>query len=559
MNNAPESPSRIATSLTARAVKFLSQFLNICSRFLIRISAFLRKEIFEIVRQPLLVLTLVLGPFLILLFFGIGYRNEPRALRTMFVVEENNLLAQRIEQDASSLGKQLIFAGVTDSLEIAQENLRQGEIDLITVVPANAYDTIRNSQQAAFQVYHREIDPFQVDYINVFAQVYIETVNRRILYFITAEGQTNISAAREKLEAARTSAGALRELLEGCAAVLGQPGSEEECDTETARQHLQNLDQNVDELELAVRDNVALVEAIERELNREIGNSSNNETWPRLANIIRDSNELWALELESGKLQEVEARTNNYIAQLQTLAKLEGDLMTVEMRLTEFVDIDPIVLISPFRSEARSIATIGTGITAFFAPAVIVLLLQHLTVTFGALSMVRERQLGSMELFNVSPLSAVETLLGKYLSYLLFGGVLALILFALVIFGMGVPILGSPFSAGLVIIILLFASLGIGFVISSLSNTDIQAVQYSMIVLLTSVFFSGFLLGLETLWEPVRIISWSLPATYGIQLLRDIMLRGDPPAFTLLFQLTVIGLGLFLLAWWLLRRSMVRI
>jgi ABC-2 type transport system permease protein len=80
-----------------------------------------------------------------------------------------------------------------------------------------------------------------------------------------------------------------------------------------------------------------------------------------------------------------------------------------------------------------------------------------------------------------------------------------------------------------------------------------------MIVLLTSVFFSGFILGLETLWEPVRIISWALPATYGIQLLRDIMLRGDPLAFSLLLQMTAIGLGLFLLAWWLLRRSMVRI
>ena len=342
--------------------------------------------------------------------------------------------------------------------------------------------------------------------------------------------------------------------------MLSQPGSEEECDTAAAPANtLRNLDQNVDELELAIRDNVVLVETIEQNLNKEIGNGDNDEALPSLANIIRDSNELWELELESGDLQDVESRTNNYIAQLQTLAKLEGDLMRVDMRLTEFVDIDPRVIISPFRGEAQSIATIGTDITAFFAPAVIVLLLQHLTVTFGALSMVRERQLGSMELFNVSPLSAFETLLGKYLSYLLLGGVLAAILFALVIFGMGVPILGSPFSIGLVIIILLFASLGIGFVISSLSNTDIQAVQYSMIVLLTSVFFSGFILGLETLWEPVRIISWALPATYGIQLLRDTMLRGDPLGFTLLIQLTVIGLGLFLVAWWLLRRSMVRI
>jgi ABC-type transport system involved in cytochrome c biogenesis ATPase subunit len=102
----------------------------------------------------------------------------------------------------------------------------------------------------------------------------------------------------------------------------------------------------------------------------------------------------------------------------------------------------------------------------------------------------------------------------------------------------------------------LVATLGIGFVISLISKTDTQAVQYSKIVLLTSVFFSGFILGLETLWRPVRIISWALPATYGILMLRNIMLSGDPLAWGVFFQLAVIGVGLFVLAWVLLRRSM---
>ncbi|MCB0197250.1 MAG: hypothetical protein KDJ65_35210, partial [Anaerolineae bacterium] len=85
------------------------------------------------------------------------------------------------------------------------------------------------------------------------------------------------------------------------------------------------------------------------------------------------------------------------------------------------------------------------------------------------------------------------------------------------------------------------------------------AVQYSMIVLLTSVFFSGFLLGLNTLWEPVRVISWSLPATYGILLLRDIMLRGGGLNWPIFAPLLVFGVVLFGLAWWLLRRSMQNI
>jgi len=519
--------------------------MNNFSGFLIRVSAFLRKEIVEVMRQPMLVLTLVLGPFLILLFFGIGYRNEARPLRTIFVVESGDGLAQTIEQYASSLGSQLVFMGITDDFKEAQQRLRDGEIDLITEVPADAYNTILDNQQAVFRLYHHEIDPFQIDYINVFGQVYVDEVNRRILRYITREGQMDISNAQEKMDTARGSAAVLHKLLEDCAAVLGQtvPGGEAGCDSEAAQQQLQALDQSIDELELAARDSLILADAVEQSL----GNSDpTDKARPSLAKLIKETN----------VLNDLGETVDEYIANLKTLTQLEADLEAVEERLTDFLEIDPLILISPFRSEVNSMATIQTNITDFFAPAVIALLLQHLTVTFAALSMVRERQLGAMELFYVSPLSAIETLLGKYLSYLILGGALAVILIALVILGLGAPILGAWWGVALVILALLFSSLGIGFVISLISKTDTQAVQYSMIVLLTSVFFSGFILGLETLWAPVRIISWALPATYGILLLRNVMLLGDPLAWGIYLQLTAIGLGLFLLAWLLLRRSM---
>jgi hypothetical protein len=81
---------------------------------LIRILAFIRKELFEIIRQPRLLFTLVTGPFLILLIFGIGYCNIPRELRTLFVVSQDSALRDRVEQYATTLGLQLIFAGVID-------------------------------------------------------------------------------------------------------------------------------------------------------------------------------------------------------------------------------------------------------------------------------------------------------------------------------------------------------------------------------------------------------------------------------------------------------------
>jgi ABC-2 type transport system permease protein len=190
----------------------------------------------------------------------------------------------------------------------------------------------------------------------------------------------------------------------------------------------------------------------------------------------------------------------------------------------------------------------------YFAFAVMALLLQHIGVTFAALSIVRERNVGTMELFRVSPLSAAEALLGKYISYMLFGGVIAAALSALLVFILHVPMLGNWWNFSLVIVAVLFTSLGIGFTISIVSQTDSQAVQYSMIVLLASVFFSGFIMSLDMLLKPVRVISWMLPTTYGTLLLRDIALRGIAPSWVYLGGLFAIGLVLMLISWRLMRR-----
>jgi ABC-2 type transport system permease protein len=135
-----------------------------------------------------------------------------------------------------------------------------------------------------------------------------------------------------------------------------------------------------------------------------------------------------------------------------------------------------------------------------------------------------------------------------------FGGVIAAILSPLLVFTMHVPMLGNWWFFALVIAAVLFTSPGIGFAISIVSQTDSQAVQYSMIVLLASVFFSGFIMSLDMLWEPVRVISWALPTTHGTLLLRDIALRGIEPNWSLLGGLIAFGLVLMLISWQLMHR-----
>ena len=137
---------------------------------------------------------------------------------------------------------------------------------------------------------------------------------------------------------------------------------------------------------------------------------------------------------------------------------------------------------------------------------------------------------------------------------MLFGALITALLAVLMVYVLNVPMLGRWENFALVMASLLFTSLGVGFVISLLSDTDTQAVQATMILLLASVFFSGFIMSLDMLIPAVRALSWALPTTYGIVMLRDIFLRGEPPDLLVLGGLTAIGVALAVIAWWLMRR-----
>ncbi|MEO6062716.1 MAG: hypothetical protein ABIQ99_12330, partial [Thermoflexales bacterium] len=117
----------------------------------IRSSSFIRKEIFEILRQPRLVATLVFGPFLILLIFGIGFRAQSASLRTLYVAQSNSAIpAQSIEQYGKSMGSLIIHAGITDNKAEALNRLRQGQVDLVVEVPGDITGTLLTNQQGAF-------------------------------------------------------------------------------------------------------------------------------------------------------------------------------------------------------------------------------------------------------------------------------------------------------------------------------------------------------------------------------------------------------------------------
>jgi ABC-2 type transport system permease protein len=270
------------------------------------------------------------------------------------------------------------------------------------------------------------------------------------------------------------------------------------------------------------------------------------------------------IEQEQENSGTIQADLENAIVQVQRIqqispsqeaAELERDLVDINERLTTFRTVTSETLVTPFISEEQGLANLELTITMFFAPAVIALLLQHFSITFASLSIVRESNLGVMELFRVSPITAFETLVGKYLSYFFFEIILAGIITVLAIWLLDIPMIRNLQNYALAVAALLFASLGMGFLISLISQNDTQAVQYSMLLLLASIFFSGFLLDLRMMKEPVTFLSWGLPSTYGVRMFQDIMLRGADASSSVLLGITAIGTILFLLNWLLLQRK----
>ncbi len=170
----------------------------------------------------------------------------------------------------------------------------------------------------------------------------------------------------------------------------------------------------------------------------------------------------------------------------------------------------------------------------------------------------RDRELGLFELLRVGPLSSWEIVTGKTIAYLIVGLVVGVGLLEAAVHLLGVPLLGSLLWVMGAFGLVLLASLALGTLISLISRTETQAVQWSMLTLLAGLFFSGFVLSLDGLTYPVKAISWLLPVTYGIQILQDVMLRGIAPDSRDLLGLGALVVGYGGLAILLLRRQLHR-
>lgn len=208
--------------------------------------------------------------------------------------------------------------------------------------------------------------------------------------------------------------------------------------------------------------------------------------------------------------------------------------------------IAPETVARPVKAEVQNRAPVPALLLTFFAPAVLALVLQHLGITVTALSLVRERSSGAIEILRVAPISTVELLVGKYIAYAITSLLVAAVILVITTNLLHIPFRGDPLELAILVVLLTFASLGTGLFISLWSDSERQAVQLATLVLLLSVFFSGFVLPVSELRMPVRALAYALPVTYAIPAFQQEMLRGELPNAIALGALGAIGLLLFL-------------
>lgn len=183
----------------------------------------------------------------------------------------------------------------------------------------------------------------------------------------------------------------------------------------------------------------------------------------------------------------------------------------------------------------------------FLLPGLMSVLLIMVTVMLTAFSIVREKERGTIEQLFVTPVRPLGLMLGKIMPYFVTGIVELTVILLFMRFVFQIPIHGNVLVLAGLTTGYLFVNLAIGMLISSKANSQAEALQFCLVVMLLSIFLSGFMFPRETMPLWAYTASHFVPATYMIQIARGVILRGAGLAQLWLNGLILFGMGAALL------------
>lgn len=163
----------------------------------------------------------------------------------------------------------------------------------------------------------------------------------------------------------------------------------------------------------------------------------------------------------------------------------------------------------------------------FMIPGIVAILLLVVTTNLSSMGIVREKELGTLEQLNVTPLTRTELVIGKLLPYGLVGLVDVVLVLVVAIGWFHVPMRGSYVLLFAMTLIYLVSTLGLGLFVSTISATQQQAMMTTtFFFLMPMMLLSGFVFPIENMPEPVQPFTYLIPLRYFLVILRSIFMKG---------------------------------
>lgn len=204
---------------------------------------------------------------------------------------------------------------------------------------------------------------------------------------------------------------------------------------------------------------------------------------------------------------------------------------------------------TPFKVEIKMYFNPEIISAPFIIPGLVTALMLMIAALLPSLSLAREKETGSVELLFVSPLRSSEIIVGKTIPYFLVSLVigLSISIFARLFFGL--EFRGSYLLLFIIALIYILSGLALGILISTTASSQKVAMIMTLLgTILPSIFLTGFIFPLESLPPLLRAISYFVPATYFLRVLRGVALKGASLEHFLFEASMLLGMSLFLLA-----------
>jgi ABC-2 type transport system permease protein len=194
-------------------------------------------------------------------------------------------------------------------------------------------------------------------------------------------------------------------------------------------------------------------------------------------------------------------------------------MMPLRMRAADAGQpVRPLEVLTEYNPERRTAVQI--------VPALIGVILFMTMVVFTAISLVRERERGNLELLITTPVKPVELMVGKLAPYVVVGLIQTTLILVMGVLLFDVPVNGQVWQLYVGASLFIGATLSLGLVISTLAQTQFQAMQLGFFTMLPSILLSGFLFPFDGMPKPAQWIAQILPLTHFNTIVRGVVLRG---------------------------------